>query len=156
MAQESVGKIPTRWIDIASERGEWRGRFKEGVSRIVRAQDEPADKPLTCPVCGRSFRRRQGNARHKCFGVRANPNLRPGWCNSVTQCPRCHRWYRSRAWQAWLLIAAPLPRHLCCSRHLPWSVLLVGKRFAPVVARVVTNANGAYLGVVCFLFLRTD
>ena len=34
-----------------------------------------------------------------------------------------------------------LSRHLCCSQHLPWSVLFVGVFFAPVVARVVTNAK---------------
>ena len=47
----------------------------------------------------------------------------------------------SVAGEDWLLIAAPLPRHLYCSQHLPWNVLLVAERFAPIVARVVTNAK---------------
>ena len=43
------------WIDIQNKRLECRGLCKEDVMQIVLAQDESVDKPLTCPVCRRSF-----------------------------------------------------------------------------------------------------
>ena len=43
-------------------------------------------RPLTCPVCRRSFRRHQDNARHKCLAEQVKPP-----CDQVgaTQCLGC-------------------------------------------------------------------
>ena len=80
-------------------------RWEEGVRQTVRAWDEPADKPLICQVCRRSFQRRQDIAGDKCLAEQAKPT-----CDQVgaTQCPQCHRWFRSRGGLATHRCSSPL------------------------------------------------
>ena len=67
----AIGIEPNSWLDVASNRREWKSQCLDGVDRIVLARQEPVDKPLLCGVCNRSFRRRQDIARHRCTSRRS-------------------------------------------------------------------------------------
>ena len=71
------------WIDIQKKRLECRGLCKEDVTQIALAQDESVDKPLTCPVCRRSFHSPRTLPLAQVFSSASQAYLRPDWSNSM-------------------------------------------------------------------------
>eukprot|EP00117_Sycon_ciliatum_P004654 scpid97546/ scgid4664/ len=87
------------WYRVACDsRPDWRLAYTSD------APDPLVPAPVTCFTCARHFARQGDLARHKCTAERQKPvSEQRGAC----QCPRCHRWFRSRG-GLWVCIVAPL------------------------------------------------
>ena len=80
------------WYTSALHRRNWNRLYTEGI-QSSRQLTREALPTVQCMVCGRTFRREQDKARHKCIEERLKPVHQQ---QGALQCSTCGKWLRSR------------------------------------------------------------
>ena len=86
-----IGVLDT-WYTSALHGRNWDRLYTEGIQSSQRLARE-ALPTVQCMICGRTFRREQDRARHKCTEERSKPVHQQ---QGALQCSTCGKWLRSR------------------------------------------------------------
>ena len=86
-----VGVLDT-WYSSALHGNMWNRLYTDAIQRN-RQLARSSLPSVQCVACGRTFRRKQDRARHKCIEEQLKPVHQQ---QGALQCSTCRKWFRSR------------------------------------------------------------